>query len=222
MDILFLLSSALAVLGGVLMVSRKNAVYALLFLLVSFAGAAGVFYSLNATFIAISQILVYAGAISVLFLFVLMFMDLRRAGESVLPQRVGSLSVYDPAATIAPAARERDKFDFHPAAAIAALTMFAVMAVVIVGLPAAWDSFGTVPVMSEVKPGQPTEQHYFGATAEFGAITIQDFPLHFEVVGLVVLVGVMGAVVLAGRLRDEEKPKAEEKAAPDAHAAGHH
>ncbi|MCA8945087.1 MAG: NADH-quinone oxidoreductase subunit J, partial [Planctomycetes bacterium] len=77
MGLLFLASAAVALIGTVVLITQKNAVYALLGLLIAFGASAGVFLSLDAPFIAVSQILIYAGALAVMFLFVLMFTDTR-------------------------------------------------------------------------------------------------------------------------------------------------
>ncbi|MHC4820499.1 MAG: NADH-quinone oxidoreductase subunit J [Planctomycetota bacterium] len=81
----FYLFGALAVLGSLLMVSRKNPIYAVLWLVVAFIGLSGLFGSLGADFLAAIQILVYAGAILVLFLFVIMLLNLRPADIDKIP-----------------------------------------------------------------------------------------------------------------------------------------
>ena len=63
-------------LGGILMVTSRNAVVAACWLIVSFPVSAGIFGLLAAPFLAILQILIYAGAIMVLFLFVIMLLNL--------------------------------------------------------------------------------------------------------------------------------------------------
>jgi NADH-quinone oxidoreductase subunit J len=75
--ILFLIFGALAVLGGVGMVTRRNIVHALLLLVFTFVNIAAIFLLTQAYFLAVVQILVYAGAIMVLFVFVIMFLNLR-------------------------------------------------------------------------------------------------------------------------------------------------
>jgi NADH-quinone oxidoreductase subunit J len=75
-SVLFYFFATIAVAAGVLMVTRKNPVHAVLFLVLNFAGVAGVYLVLNAQFIAVVQIIVYAGAIMVLFLFVIMLLKL--------------------------------------------------------------------------------------------------------------------------------------------------
>ncbi|MFI5403627.1 MAG: NADH-quinone oxidoreductase subunit J, partial [Planctomycetota bacterium] len=76
-QILFYVFAAQAVVAAVLSVTRKNTVAAACWLVVMFFGLAGVFVLEEAYFVATTQILVYAGAIMVLFLFVIMLMDLR-------------------------------------------------------------------------------------------------------------------------------------------------
>jgi NADH-quinone oxidoreductase subunit J len=75
---LFFLFGAIAVASALLSVTRKNAVAAACWLVVMFFGLAGEFVLMEAYFVAAVQILVYAGAIMVLFLFVIMLLDLKR------------------------------------------------------------------------------------------------------------------------------------------------
>ncbi len=75
--ILFLVFAVLAVAGGLGTITRKNVVHALLLLVFTFANVAAIFLLTQAYFLAVVQILVYAGAIMVLFIFVIMFLNLR-------------------------------------------------------------------------------------------------------------------------------------------------
>jgi len=65
------------VVASLLVVTRSNAIHALLYLIVSLLGAAVVFSTLGAPFAAALEVILYAGAIMVLFVFVLMMLDLR-------------------------------------------------------------------------------------------------------------------------------------------------
>jgi NADH-quinone oxidoreductase subunit J len=76
-ELLFYAFAAIAIVSGVLAISRKNAVWAALWLVLMFFGLAGTYVLLEAFFVAAIQVLVYAGAIMVLFLFVIMLLDLR-------------------------------------------------------------------------------------------------------------------------------------------------
>lgn len=72
----FYLFAFMAVAGGVLLVALRNPVSSALAMVLSFVGLAGLFIGLNAYFVGIVQILVYAGAIMVLFIFIIMLLDL--------------------------------------------------------------------------------------------------------------------------------------------------
>lgn len=73
--VLFIIFSAVSLSSAILMVTRINPVLAALFLIVNFASLAGLYLLLNAQFIAIAQVIVYAGAIMVFFLFVIMLIN---------------------------------------------------------------------------------------------------------------------------------------------------
>ncbi|MBK9737348.1 MAG: NADH-quinone oxidoreductase subunit J [Saprospiraceae bacterium] len=75
-DILFFSLSTIAVVCSIMMVFHKNAVYSVLFLLAALFSIAGLYIMLNAQFLAIVHVIVYAGAIMVLFLYVIMFLNL--------------------------------------------------------------------------------------------------------------------------------------------------
>jgi len=73
--ILFILLSSVAVVTSLMMITRKNPVLSAVFLVLNFFALAGLYLLLNAQFIAVVQVIVYAGAIMVLFLFVLMLLN---------------------------------------------------------------------------------------------------------------------------------------------------
>jgi NADH-quinone oxidoreductase subunit J len=74
--ILFYSAAVLAVASTVLVITRINAVHALLYLILSLIASAIVFYLMGAYFAALLEVIVYAGAIMVLFLFVVMMLNL--------------------------------------------------------------------------------------------------------------------------------------------------
>jgi NADH-quinone oxidoreductase subunit J len=76
MILLFYISAAVAVLSTVLVVTRKNAMHALLYLIVSLLAVAIIFLLLGATFAAALEVIIYAGAIMVLFIFAIMMLNL--------------------------------------------------------------------------------------------------------------------------------------------------
>src|SRR5580700_1850457 len=76
MELTFYIAAAVAVLATLLMLTRMDVVHALLYLIVSLLAVAVVFYVLGAPFVAALEAIVYAGAIMVLFLFVVMMLNL--------------------------------------------------------------------------------------------------------------------------------------------------
>ena len=73
--ILFIILGLIAVVSSLVMITRKNPVISAVFLVLNFFSLAGLYLLLNAQFIAVVQVIVYAGAIMVLFLFVLMLLN---------------------------------------------------------------------------------------------------------------------------------------------------
>ena len=80
-QILFWFLSVLALGSAIMVVSSKSPVHSILFLIITFFAISGHYILLNAQFLAIVNIIVYAGAIMVLFLFVIMLMNLNRETE---------------------------------------------------------------------------------------------------------------------------------------------
>ena len=71
----FYLLAGLAVVASALVIGQRNPMYSVLLLIVSFAALAGLYIQLDAPFVAVAQIIIYAGAIMVLFLFVVMLLN---------------------------------------------------------------------------------------------------------------------------------------------------
>ena len=80
-EILFWFLSVLALFSALMVITSKNPVYSVLWLILVFFAISGHYLLLNAQFLAIVNIIVYAGAIMVLFLFVIMLMNLNRDSE---------------------------------------------------------------------------------------------------------------------------------------------
>lgn len=75
---IFLIVSIILVVASILVIVQRNPVVSALFLIAALCAQAILYLLLNATFLAVIQIIVYAGAIMVLFLFVIMFLNLRK------------------------------------------------------------------------------------------------------------------------------------------------
>lgn len=85
----FYLFASVAVVSALVVVSQSNAVYSAMALIISFGSMAILFFQLGAHFIAAIQVIVYAGAIMVLFLFVIMLID--PESEMLTTNRLGRL-----------------------------------------------------------------------------------------------------------------------------------
>ena len=75
-NILFYISAIVSIISTIMVVTRSNAVHALLYLIVSLLAVALIFFSLGAPFVAALEVIIYAGAIMVLFVFVIMMLNL--------------------------------------------------------------------------------------------------------------------------------------------------
>ena len=82
-QVLFWFLTALALIGAIGVVASKNPIYSVLYLIIVFFAISGHYILMNAQFLAIVNIIVYAGAIMVLFLFVIMLMNLNAETEPV-------------------------------------------------------------------------------------------------------------------------------------------
>ena len=80
-QILFWFLSAMAIGSAIMVITAKNPVHSVLFLIVTFFAISGHYILLNAQFLAIVNIIVYAGAIMVLFLFVIMLINVKKDSE---------------------------------------------------------------------------------------------------------------------------------------------
>lgn len=81
MIILFYISAAVALVSTLMVIIVKNAVHSLLYLIISLLAVAVIFYLIGAPFIAALEVIVYAGAIMVLFIFVLMMLNMGKESE---------------------------------------------------------------------------------------------------------------------------------------------
>ena len=89
MDLLvFYICAGVAVLASIGVVSARSPMHSVMLLIVSFAGLAGLYVQLDAPFTAVTQIIIYAGAIMVLFVFVVMLLNAQTEDE-VIPSGLG-------------------------------------------------------------------------------------------------------------------------------------
>ncbi len=80
-----------AAVSGILLIVQRHAVYSALFLIITMGALAGIYILLEAHFVWVIQVIVYAGAIMVLFLFVIMLLDIRREQDPWAPPGRGRM-----------------------------------------------------------------------------------------------------------------------------------
>ena len=108
MNATFEISAVVAVLATVMMITRPSAVHALLYLTVSLLAAALVFFVLGAPFAAALEVIIYAGAIMVLFVFVIMMLNIGEAAAALESTWLKPSSLDRPLGS-RPAARDRTR-----------------------------------------------------------------------------------------------------------------
>ena len=97
MEIAFYISSAVAVIATIMVITNHNLIHALLYLVVSFLAVAVVFYLLGAPFVAALEVIIYAGAIVVLIIFVIMMLNLKEEAVTQEKKWLSSVSLVGPA-----------------------------------------------------------------------------------------------------------------------------
>ena len=168
--ILFYLFAAVAVLASLLVIAQRNPIYSVLFLIASFGALSGLYVLLEAPFVAMIQIIVYAGAIMVLFLFVVMLLN---------------------------APREDTEEDLERGVRLFAsgrVKAFGALLAVLLVAELIW-----VVVSSRRAPIAFTSQSAVSSVAAIGRSLFTDYAFPFEVTSVLILVALVGAVVLARR-----------------------
>ncbi len=162
---IFVIVGAIAVASALLMVISRNAVHSALWLILNFACIAFFYLTLGATFMALAQITVYAGAIMVLFLFVIMMIGPQRLPEPEAPIRWQT-----------------------PVTVFLAVVLGTVF--LIVAFAAILSGQVTVPGALHDVPTQA-----YGSGESIGSVLFNAYLLPFEMVSVVLLVAMIGAVV---------------------------
>lgn len=85
--VIFIVLALVSVAAGIGVIAQRSAIRSALFLLVNFCALAGLYILLNAQYVAVVQLIVYAGAIVVLFLFIIMLLGIEHATDTVDPRR---------------------------------------------------------------------------------------------------------------------------------------
>ena len=170
--LLFYLFGAVAVGASLLVVLRRNPMHSVLLLIVSFAALAGLYVGLEAPFAAVVQIIIYAGAIMVLFLFVVMLLNAHHEDEV-------------PAGGAGLLARP--------------LRLGAALAVLLVA-ELAWALSRAARGRGELLSAGPgADPAALQSVRALGNVLFTEYSLAFEVTSILIVVAMIGAVVLAKR-----------------------
>jgi NADH-quinone oxidoreductase subunit J len=170
-SLFFYLFAGVAVVTSALVIGQSNPMYSVLLLVASFGAISGLYVLLDAPFLAVIQIIVYAGAIMVLFLYVVMLLN--------APQEDAS------------------EFDrLHPLRRPGAARLGAALAALLVA-QLAWALSRTSEVRGAVDGG--VDASAVTSVRTIGRVMFTEYTFAFEATSLLILVAMVGAVLLARR-----------------------
>jgi NADH-quinone oxidoreductase subunit J len=173
--LLFYLFSGLAILTAALVIGQRNPMYSVLLLIASFGALSGLYILLDAPFAAITQIIVYAGAIMVLFLFVVMLLNAPKE-DAAEYDRLHPLR--------------------HPM-----VTRFGTLLAVLLIVQLTW-ALSRANDIDQPVAGRTAAEEVSSVRA-IGRVLFDRHAFAFEATSILILVAMVGAVVLA-RKEDEE------------------
>ncbi|MBN1311682.1 MAG: NADH-quinone oxidoreductase subunit J [Anaerolineae bacterium] len=183
--ILFGLVALVAIVSAVGMLLSTNAIHAALFLVINLICIALFYLGLNAPFLAMVQITVYAGAIMVLFLFVIMLLG---AEQVTLKSQLKWQA---------------------PLAIVLAVVMIAATFLLFFNVQASGGLSPLAPISED-----PRQTETFGSPYAVGEVLFGAYLLPFEMTGVLLLVAMIGAIILtrneAGGMRDEQRAASNE------------
>lgn len=174
-DFTFYLFALSVILGGLFTVTAKNPVHSVLWLILSFLSAAGLFVLLGAEFVAMLLIIVYVGAVAVMFLFVVMMLDVDFAELKA------------------------EMAKYVPLAALIGVVLLMQLALAF----SVWETAEDVTL--NVMPVGTPEGSGEHNTQALGLILYDQYFLPFQIAGLILLVAMIGAIVLTLRHRVDIK-----------------
>jgi NADH-quinone oxidoreductase subunit J len=171
--VIFVISAVVAIFGAAMMIAQRNPVASVLYLILSLVSQAVVYVQLGALFVGVMLVIVYAGAIMVLFLFVIMLLNLRGAED--LGKHSSPIS----------------RFTKY----VIALLLFVEFVFIIRGV--------ALPSSAATISSQPDG---FGSVKAVSMLLFTKYLYPFQLTGVLMLIAVVGAVVIARKERPEELP----------------
>jgi NADH-quinone oxidoreductase subunit J len=166
--------SGLAILASALVIGQRNPMYSVLLLIASFGALSGLYIQLDAPFVAVAQIIIYAGAIMVMFVYVVMLLN--------APQED---------------AAEWDRT--HPLRQPGIMRFGAMLALLLV-LQLAWALLQANGI--DVPVGAQGNPEALGSVRALGRMLFTDYVFAFEATSILVLVALVGGLLLARRESD--------------------
>ena len=165
----FFLFAIVGVFSAIMVITRTNVMHAALFLLLTFACVGATYVLLRAEVIAAVQVLIYAGAVMVLFIFAILLVNIPRAIRLRQWNRQTSL------------------------------------AVAIAGLTGLWMIIATTQTFRKLELPAGAADQPLGTPKAIGQLLFSDFVLPFEIVSLILLAAMVGAIFLARETALEEE-----------------
>lgn len=180
-----------AVASALLMVLMKNPVVSAVYLVITFFSIAALFVMLEAQLLAVLQVIVYAGAIMVLFLFVIMLLNLNRTAftsyklffTKMFAVLLIALILWVAAGSLGELSRDEEEGGLKAE------------------VPADYYRFGTAGAGEEEQDAEEAAEPQKGHAQDFAEklFTIYIYP--FEVISIMLLAGMIGAVLMAKRMK---------------------
>lgn len=167
--VVFIVAALFAIFSALMVITRRNPIHSALFLIGNFLAVAVIYLLLGRQFIAIAQVMVYAGAIMMLVVFTIMLISIEEA-RRISMLRLGAGRLFGVVLT-------------------AVLLLFIGTSVAVKVLPGRKGAF-TPERIAEI-----------GAVKTVGGLLMSDYILGFEIASVVLLVGIIGAVILAKKER---------------------
>jgi NADH-quinone oxidoreductase subunit J len=168
---LFYLLAAIAVAASLAVIGQRNPMHSVLWLIASFVGLSGLYVLLDAPFTAVTQIIIYAGAIMVLFLFVVMLLNTPREEPPVVDPRRPLLSTGP-----------------RRAGALLSAAFLALLVWALVRVP------------DRALSGDAQVADHVSSVAQIGRELFTTHAFAFEVTSVLILVAMVGAVTLAKKV----------------------
>jgi NADH-quinone oxidoreductase subunit J len=172
----FYLFASICVASAVIVIASRNPVHSVLFLILAFVNAAGLFVLMGAEFLAMILVIVYVGAVAVLFLFVVMMLDV-----DFTALRQGFL-------------------DYLPVGGLVGIVFFGELVAMLVAGSGAPSTGAGKAIADPIPPLADVTN-----TEALGLVLYTRYVYYFEVAGLVLLVAMIGAIVLTLRHKPNVK-----------------